>query len=173
MFSKISHLFLSVSGDASPLVLLNTVSPEVSQVLCAIPAPKQVHSLCREQTTIAQHVDDLQLYCTKHLPSMSILFWKVLPAANNIRVLSHSSTQDKKSHTQAVSVNHRLYMNGRWTTFICISSLCHHPKHFQCSTGSYQNHPQAPQLQEAFLYHLALFVNMPYFIKLSKLTDQT
>lgn len=43
------HLFLCVSGDAGPLVFLNTVGPEVCQVLCAVPTPKQVHSLCQER----------------------------------------------------------------------------------------------------------------------------
>ncbi len=61
MFRNLTHLFLSVSGDAGPLVLLNAVSPEVSEVLCAIPAPKQVHSLCREQTFLNNN-NKLQLH---------------------------------------------------------------------------------------------------------------
>lgn len=46
IFVQSAHLFFCVSGDAGPLVLLNAVSPEVSQVLRAIPATEEVHSLC-------------------------------------------------------------------------------------------------------------------------------
>lgn len=42
-----SHLFLRVSGDAGPLVFLNTVGPEVGQVLSAVPTSKQVHGFCQ------------------------------------------------------------------------------------------------------------------------------
>lgn len=44
------HLFFCVPGDAGPLVLLDAVSPEISQILSAIPTPKQVHCLCRTHT---------------------------------------------------------------------------------------------------------------------------
>lgn len=53
-----THFFLRVSGDARPLVFLHAVSPEVSQVLRAVPAPEQVHGLCGEQTfkTLLRHL---------------------------------------------------------------------------------------------------------------------
>lgn len=40
-----SHLFLGVSGDTGPLILLHTVGPEICQVLRAIPTSKQIHGL--------------------------------------------------------------------------------------------------------------------------------
>lgn len=56
-----SHLFLGVPGDTSPLILLNAVGPEVSQVLRAIPAPKQVHGLCRDEIS--------QVKASLHVPA--------------------------------------------------------------------------------------------------------
>lgn len=58
-----SHLFLRVSGDAGPLVFLNTVGPEVGQVLRAVPTPKQIHGLCREKF----HKKKLALNSKPHL----------------------------------------------------------------------------------------------------------
>ena len=65
----LSHLLLCVSGDADPLVLLNTVGPEVSQVLCAVPAPKKIHRLCRKQGANAgQHLGCIQHDWTTLVP---------------------------------------------------------------------------------------------------------
>lgn len=64
--SEPTHLFLSVSGDAGPLVLLDAVSPEVSKVLSSIPATEQVHCLCREQTSLNNN-NKLQLNTSQTL----------------------------------------------------------------------------------------------------------
>lgn len=77
--SEPAHLFLSISGDAGPLVLLNAVSPEVSQVLRAVPATKQVHGLCREQTSLNNNNNNkLQLNNTEHLHLICIPLWNQL-----------------------------------------------------------------------------------------------
>lgn len=76
--SEPAHLFLSISGDAGPLVLLNAVSPEVSQVLRAVPATKQVHGLCREQTSLNNNNNKLQLNNTEHLHLICIPLWNQL-----------------------------------------------------------------------------------------------
>lgn len=44
-----SHLFLCVSGETGPLILLHTVGPEICQVLRAIPTSEQIHGLWEKE----------------------------------------------------------------------------------------------------------------------------